>query len=113
MTFLYPFFLFAGFVVLIPLIIHLFNFRKYKVLYFSDTRFLNEIRTHTRARNNLKQILVLILRMLIIASLVIAFAQPVINTQRSDNVVVNNATPVIYVDNSFFDAIFKIGCFGI
>lgn len=101
MTFLYPFFLFAGFVVLIPLIIHLFNFRKYKVLYFSDTRFLNEIRTHTRARNNLKQILVLILRMLIIASLVIAFAQPVINTQQSDNVVVNNATPVIYVDNSF------------
>ncbi len=101
MFFLNPMFLWAGFAVLIPPIIHLFNFRKYKTVYFSDIRFLENIRQTTQRKSVLKQILLMVLRMLAIAALVLAFAQPVINTAPSSSLQNRQAPPVIYLDNSF------------
>ena len=101
MFFLNPMFLWAGFAVLIPPIIHLFNLRKYKTVYFSDIRFLENIRQTTRRKSVLKQILQMVLRMLAIAALVLAFAQPVVNTAPSSSMQNRQAPPVIYVDNSF------------
>ncbi|MBR4264483.1 MAG: BatA domain-containing protein [Bacteroidales bacterium] len=103
MQFLNAIFLWAGFAVLIPPIIHLFNFRRYKTIYFSDVRFLQNLKNITRQRSTIKQILLMILRMLIIACLVIAFAQPVIykGNQDSDLSAVKTAPPIIYIDNSF------------
>ena len=103
MQFLNAIFLWAGFAVLIPPIIHLFNFRRYKTIYFSDVRFLQNLKNITRQRSTIKQILLMILRMLIIACLVIAFAQPVIykGNKDSDLSAVKTAPPIIYIDNSF------------
>ena len=101
MFFLNPMFLWAGFAVLIPPIIHLFNFRKYKTVYFSDIRFIENIHQTTRRKSVIKHIVIMLLRMLAIAAIVLAFAQPV---KMSSPVAANQkqpAPPVIYIDNSF------------
>lgn len=100
MSFINPSFLWAMFAVSIPIIIHLINFRRHKTLYFSNTRFLEDIRKETRTRTKLKQLLMLIARILTIAMLVIAFAGPFLpnNTANNDKPTDIN---VIYVDNSF------------
>lgn len=101
MQFLNAIFLWAGFAVLIPPIIHLFNFRRYKTVYFSDVRFLQNLRNITRQRSTIKQILLMVLRMLVIACLVLAFAEPVLTSSADSGKLVKHAPPIIYVDNSF------------
>lgn len=100
MSFLNPGFLWVLFAMLIPVIIHLINFRKPKVVYFSNTAFIEDIKKETRTKTKLKQILILIARMLTIAMLVIVFAGPFIpNNYKEDN---NPAElSIIYIDNSF------------
>ena len=97
MQFLNAVFLWAGFAVLIPPVIHLFNFRRYKTVYFSDVRFLQNLKNITRKRSVLKQILLMVLRMAVIACLVITFSEPVISTGGLQNGqgLVKNAPPVI------------------
>ncbi|RLD62472.1 MAG: hypothetical protein DRJ01_06120 [Bacteroidetes bacterium] len=100
MHFLYPKFLFALFAIAIPIIIHLFNFKRYKTVYFSNVKFLKNVKQETKSKSQLKHILVLISRILIIASLAIAFAQPYIPVNK--NIISNKKQEVsIYVDNSF------------
>ncbi len=102
MTFLYPDFLWALSAISIPIIIHLFNFRIYKTLYFSNVRLLQNIEEQTRSYSKLKNLLILLLRILAISSIVIAFAQPV-------KIISNSFLPkkncrkiaAIYIDNSF------------
>lgn len=102
MQFLNAAFLWAGFAILIPPIIHLFNFRRYKTVYFSDVRFLQNMKNITRQRSTLRQILLMVLRMLVIAMLVIAFAEPVIYKGSADKTAIRKpAPPIIYIDNSF------------
>ena len=102
MQFLDAAFLWAGFAVLIPPIIHLFNFRRYKTVYFSDVRFLQNLKNVTRQRSTIKQILLMVLRMLVIACLVVAFANPVVYRGGGDSAVTRKAAPpIIYIDNSF------------
>ncbi len=98
MTFLNPGFLWALPLALVPLVIHLINIRPYKVVYFSHLRFLQNIRQQQRTRNILKEILVLLMRMLAIAALVLAFARPV--KYKSKNIKPCNGV-VVYLDNSF------------
>ncbi len=100
MSFLYPLFLYAGLVALIPVVIHLFNFRRYKIVYFSDTRFLENIKSATHRRSQLKHLLLLALRILILVCLVIAFAGPIRNTASQPTQSSMQAPPIIYLDNS-------------
>jgi len=100
MKFAYPEFLYALFAIAIPIIIHLFNFRKFKKIYFSNVEFLKEVQQETQAKSKLKHLLILLSRILAIAFLVFAFAQPFIPS--SDNDVANQNNVVgIYIDNSF------------
>lgn len=100
MEFVYPFFLFALFALAIPIIIHLFNFRKYRTLKFTNVRFLKNIKEQTQSRSILKHLLVLFCRLLALACLVFAFAQPFIPVK--DTVVSKGQKAVsIYIDNSF------------
>ncbi len=109
MQFLYPNFLWALFTLAVPIIIHLFNFRRYKTVYFSNVSFLQNIRKETKSRSTLKSLLILLMRMMAIFFLVMVFAKPYIP--------VNNKTKVkevshvaIYIDNSFsMDAEGKYG----
>ena len=98
MSFVYPNFLWALLLLIVPIIIHLFNFRKYKTIYFSKVSFLNEIVEDSKSGNRLKELLVLLSRLLIVACLVLAFAQPFIPLEGQNNT--ENITS-IYIDNSF------------
>ena len=109
MNFLYPGFLFALLSVAIPVIIHLFNFRKFKKVYFSNVQFLKEVEQQNSSREKLKNLLILFSRILAIIFLVLAFAQPYlpINAQKSN--LLNNAVS-IYIDNSYsMEAVNKDG----
>ncbi len=100
MKFAYPEFLYALFAIAIPIIIHLFNFRKFKKIYFSNVEFLKEVQQETQAKSKLKHLLILLSRILAISFIVFAFAQPFIPV--SDNDVANQNNIVgIYIDNSF------------
>jgi hypothetical protein len=100
MNFLYPSFLFALFAVAIPIIIHLFSFRRYKTVYFSHVGFLKDIKKESQKKARLKHLLMLLARILTIIFLVLAFAQPYIPTQ--NNVAAgSNQVVGVYIDNSF------------
>jgi hypothetical protein len=96
--FLYPLFLIAGLSLAVPLLIHLFNLRRYKTVFFPHTRFLKTIQLRSRRSSEVRYKWLLALRMLILALLVLAFAQPLLNRQQS--AVKSNALQVIYIDNN-------------
>jgi hypothetical protein len=100
MRFVYPEFLWAFAALLIPVIIHLFNFRRYKTLYFSSLQFLKFVDQQTRATQKLKHYLILALRILALSALILAFAQPFIPVENTQG---SGGKPVIaiYIDNSF------------
>ena len=100
MSFINPAFFWAMFAIAVPIIIHLINFRRHKTLYFSNTRFLENIRKETKTKTKLKQILILIARILTIAMLVIAFAGPFIPIKQGNNDKPSGLN-IIYLDNSF------------
>jgi len=78
MIFLNPLFLFGLAAAAIPLIIHLFNFRRPKRIEFSSLAFLHELKKSTMQRVRIKQWLLLLLRTLAIALLVLSFSRPTI-----------------------------------
>ena len=99
MRFLYPDILWCLFALAIPIIIHLFNFRRHKIVYFSNTATLKTIEQENAKTKKLKYIIALIMRMLFIAGLVFAFAYPYnpeqkLKTDDADNLV------AVYIDNS-------------
>lgn len=100
MKFLFPTFLFALFAIAIPVIIHLFSFKRHKTVYFSNVDFLKDIKKESKKQSRLKQLLILAARILAIAFLVFAFAQPYIPTNQDARKQPNQLVAV-YVDNSF------------
>lgn len=100
MTLLYPAFLIAMTAVAIPIAVHLFNFHRYRNVYFSNVRYLEELQQETRRQRNLRQWLVLAARILAIVFLVLAFCQPVVLRQQQ-NVHRGGTAVSIYIDNSF------------
>ncbi len=102
MLFRYPSFLFALFAVLLPILIHLFNLRAYKKEYFSNIEFLKNIEQQNKSRTKLKNLLLLLLRILAIAALVFVFADPYIpKDQKQTKSESIEKRVAIYMDNSF------------
>ncbi|MBK8659237.1 MAG: BatA and WFA domain-containing protein [Bacteroidetes bacterium] len=100
MQFLFPWFLTALVALAIPVIIHLFNFRRFKTVYFSNVKFLKEVKEETASRSKLKHLLVLAARLLALAFLVFAFAQPFISNKKNQ-FAAGKKNVSIYIDNSF------------
>jgi hypothetical protein len=100
MNFLFPAFLTALAGISVPIIIHLFRFRRFKRVYFSDIRFLKELKEETDSRNKLRHLLVLLCRIFTIVFLVLAFAQPFLTQKKIINGNINQPVS-IFVDNSF------------
>lgn len=96
MSFLYPSFLWALGVLLIPVVIHLFNFRKTTRIYFSNTRFLKQVKEASSAKRKLRHYLVLLSRLLFLLFLVFTFCQPIIPARNQ----MDNRNLIIYLDNS-------------
>lgn len=100
MEFLYPGFLFALAALAVPVIIHLFNFRRFKKIPFTNVRFLRDIKQQTRSQNRLRHLLTLLARMAALAFLVLAFAQPFIPADEAEQVT-DRRTVAVFLDNSF------------
>ena len=100
MQFLFPNVLWGLLALSIPLIVHLFNFRRTKKVFFSNVALLKTVETKSSSFRKLKRWLIMAARMLFLACLIIAFAQPVF-FKNSNGI---NAKPVgingIYLDNS-------------
>ena len=76
MTFLNPLILLGLAAAAIPIVVHLFNFRKPKRVDFSTLRFVREIEATAMRRVRIRQWLLLALRTLALIFLVLAFARP-------------------------------------
>lgn len=100
MTFLNPLFLIAMTAAAIPLLIHLFNFRKPTRIDFSSLAFLQELQKSTMQRVRIKQWLLLALRTLAIGALVLAFSRPTITGTLAGFGSQGKASSVIVFDNS-------------
>lgn len=100
MSFASPLFLLGLLAVSIPIVVHLFNFRRYRKVYFSNVDRLEQLQSETRRQSNLRQFLILAARILAIVFLVLAFARPVISN--GDAVARTGSNDVsIFIDNSF------------
>ena len=95
MTFIYPSALWGLLLLLIPVLIHLFSFRRVVTVVFPSISFMEELKNETGNRTNLKHLLVLGSRLLFIFFTVMAFAQPIM----TDHLVPDDGT-LIYIDNS-------------
>jgi len=76
MTFLNPFVLLGLAAAAIPVVVHLFNFRRPERLDFSTLRFLRAVEATALRRMRIRQWLLLALRTLALLALVLAFARP-------------------------------------
>jgi hypothetical protein len=98
MQFKHPEILYFLLLLVIPILVHLFQLRRFKKEYFTNVRFLKELSIQTRKSSKIKKWLLLITRMLLLAAIIIAFAQPFF--QAKDK---KNASNEMYIvlDNSF------------
>ena len=101
MQFVNPGFLYALAAISIPIIIHLFNFRRYRKEYFSNVKLLRELQRKTKRRSRLKHLILLLLRIMAIICIVLAFAQPYIPSPNSMINPEESSSVLIYIDNSF------------
>ncbi len=100
MLFAFPTFLFALFALAIPILIHLFQLRRYKKIVFSDIRFLKQITEQNQKQRNIKEWIILAARSLALACLVFAFAKPFIPLNNR-TINKNNKVVSVFIDNSF------------
>ena len=98
MQFYHPEVLYALVLLIVPIIVHLFQLRKFKTEYFTNVKFLKKLSLQTRKSSRVKKWLILTTRLLILSSIIVAFAQPYLpsNIQISKNV-----ETVVYLDNSY------------
>ncbi|MGB0523950.1 MAG: BatA domain-containing protein [Flammeovirgaceae bacterium] len=103
MNFLFPLYLYGLGLLAIPIIIHFFNFQRAKRVYFTNVAFLKTVKEVTNSRNKLKNLLVLLARLLFLLFLVLAFARPYLpNDNVSDGESLASGKYVsIYLDNSY------------
>ncbi len=101
MSFLYPAFLWALFAIAVPIIIHIFNFRRLKRVYFTNVRLLKELKTETNSFKTLREWLILLMRLGLVVSLVLAFAQPFLPNEKQTTFYQAGGITSIYLDNSY------------
>jgi len=96
MYLIYPFFLIAGLVLVIPILIHLLNLRRFKTVYYSDISLLKELVVKTKKSKKIKEFLILVTRLVLLGGLVLAFSYPFISRDNDDL----EDKRVIFIDNS-------------
>ncbi|REE25640.1 putative membrane protein (TIGR02226 family) [Winogradskyella pacifica] len=98
MQFKNPELLYALFLLVVPILIHLFQLRRFQKVEFTNVKFLKSVKLQTRKSSQLKKWITLLTRMLLLACVIIAFAQPFIPNTEDFN---DTQETVIYLDNSF------------
>ncbi len=100
MQFLYPSVLWFSLLTLIPVIIHLFYFRRYKTVYYSNTELLSSVIKESKSQQKLRNLILLFLRILFILCLVFAFAQPYYKNKNVGSESLSQYY-ALYIDNTF------------
>ena len=100
MRFVHPAYLYFLFVLAVPVLVHLFKMRRYKQEYFSNVRLLQQIQQEQKKSSKLREYRVLAFRMLTLACLVMAFAQPYLPQDEEDAAMGASPKLSIYLDNS-------------
>jgi hypothetical protein len=102
MTFLNPLYLIALAAAAIPIILHLLNLRKSRIIEFSTLTFLKELQRSQIRKLKIRQWLLLALRTLIIIFVVMAFTRPALRSGFGFLPgTAAKSSVVIIVDNSF------------
>lgn len=96
MMFNQPTFLWGLLGLSIPIFYHLFQLRRYKTVYYSDIRFLKQVKDKSSQRRKIEHWLILLLRLLAITFFVFAFADPQWGTTPEKE----NKTVGLYIDLS-------------
>ncbi len=96
MQFKYPELFYALFLLVIPIIIHLFQLRKFEKTAFTNVKFLKKIELQTRKSAKLKKIVLLITRLLLFTFLIFAFTQPFSSKSKENK----KQQTIVYLDNS-------------
>lgn len=84
--------------LIVPILVHLFQLRRFKTEYFTNVKFLKELSVQTRKSSKIKKWLLLATRLMLLLFIILAFAQPFFKSK--DN---KNASNEMYIvlDNSF------------
>ena len=98
MHFKQPEILYFLFLLIVPILVHLFQLRRFKKEYFTNVRFLKALSIQTRKSSKIKKWLLLACRLLLLACIILAFAQPFFESKDSKNA---NNEMYIVLDNSF------------
>jgi len=96
MQFKYPAVFYFLFVLIIPIVVHLFQLQKFKKIAFTNVQFLQKISLETRKSSRVKKLLLLATRMLCFLALLFTFSQPYFGDKKAE---VENHN-YIYLDNS-------------
>ncbi|CAN1561703.1 Double transmembrane domain [Flavobacteriaceae bacterium] len=98
MHFKQPEILYFLFLLIVPILVHLFQLRRFKKEYFTNVRFLKALSIQTRKSSKIKKWLLLATRLLLLTFIILAFAQPFFESKDSKNA--HNEMYII-LDNSF------------
>jgi hypothetical protein len=98
MQFKHPEILYFLFLLLIPILVHLFQFRRFKKQHFTNVRFLKALSVQTRKSSRIKKWLLLCCRLSVLILIIFAFAQPYFVAKDNENVT---NEMYIVLDNSF------------
>ena len=97
MQFKYPELLWALLLLLIPILIHFFQLRRFKKTPFTNVKFLKKVVSESRKSRSIKKWLLLCSRLLLLAALILAFAQPFF----ANDLALKEKEIVVYLDDSF------------
>jgi len=98
MSFEKPEILFFLLLLIIPVLIHLLNLKKYKKIYFSDIKLIEKVNSEKKKISRLKDLLLLLTRLLILSSIIIAFSKPYLAKKKTIDRKINRVS--FYIDNS-------------
>lgn len=96
MTLTNPVFLWGLLALAIPIIVHLFAFRRTKKVYFSNISLINQVKDETKSRSRLQHLLIMACRLLFFLFLILAFLQPSFNQGEE-----LSRRSILYIDNSY------------
>ena len=84
--------------LIVPILVHLFQLRRFKKEYFTNVRFLKVLSIQTRKSSKIKKWLLLSTRLFLLSCIIVAFAQPTFKAIEKEN-----STNEIYIvlDNSY------------
>jgi hypothetical protein len=82
--------------LIIPILVHLFQLQKFVKVPFTNVAFLQKIIQNSRKSSKLKKWLLLATRMILLSAILFAFSQPFFSDEKSTK----NQNIILYIDNS-------------